>query len=143
MGSGVPKLRRLVPLLAAAALSAGCTGTPRLRIDGAEARLAPALPGACSIFMTIANAGDGDDALLDAQVDLPGAVTQIHAVREGRMVKSDRFVIPAKGVLELAPGGSHIMVFHLPEGSAVGGEFTLRLRFETSGEQRTSVRIGG
>jgi hypothetical protein len=93
--------------------------------------------------MTIANPGDGDDALVEARADVPGAVTQIHAVRDGRMVQSKKVVVPAGGVLELKPGGLHIMVFNLPKDSGAGYEFTLHLRFEKSGEKRTSVTISG
>jgi copper(I)-binding protein len=144
--ASTPRLRPVVRLLAVVALAAGvagCTGTPRIRIDEPEARLSPTFPGTCSIFMKIANPGDGDDALVDARVDLPGAVAQIHAVRDGRMVESGKIVVPANGMLELKPGGLHIMVFNLPKGSAAGDEITLRLRFETSGEKLTSVRIRG
>jgi copper(I)-binding protein len=126
-----------------AALAAGCSGTPRVRIDGAEARLSPMLEGVCAIFLTVSNVGDGDDALVEARADLPGAVTQLHAIRDGRMVPSDKLRVPARGVLELRPGGPHIMVFELPKGSGPGDEFALRLRFERSGEKRTTVRIRG
>jgi copper(I)-binding protein len=135
--------RRIGSLLATAALAACAGGAPRLRIDAPEARTSPMLVGACSIFMTIANAGEGDDALVDAVADVPGAVTQIHAVRDGRMVEQKKLVVPAGGALELRPGGLHIMVFNLPKDSGAGYEFTLRLRFERSGERRTSVRITG
>ena len=101
------------------------------------------LAGACSIFMTIANPGDGDDALVEARADVPGAVTQIHAVRDGRMVESAKLVVPAGGALELKPGSLHIMVFHLPKDSAAGFEFTLHLRFQRSGERQASVKITG
>jgi copper(I)-binding protein len=142
-----PSSRRLASLVAigaAAALGSGCSsGTPRLRIDAPEARLSPMLGGACSIFMTIANPGDGDDALVDARADVPGAVTQIHAVRDGRMVESKKLVVPAGGALQLKPGSLHIMVFNLPKDSAAGFEFTLHLRFQRSGEKQTSVRIIG
>ena len=135
---------RLAPLLAAVAIaSAGCSGAPLIRIDAPEARLSPMLEGVCSIFMTIANPGTGDDALVDARADVPGAVTQIHAVRDGRMVESKKLVVPAGGALELKPGSLHIMVFNLPKDSAAGFEFTLHLRFERSGEKLTSVRIIG
>ncbi len=141
-----PMSRRFAPLIAlgaVAALGGGCSGSPLIRIDGAEARLSPMLGGACSIFMTIANPGDGDDALVDARADVPGAVTQIHAVRDGRMVESKKLVVPAGGALELKPGSLHIMVFNLPKDSSAGFEFTLRLRFQRSGEKLTSVRIVG
>jgi copper(I)-binding protein len=137
---------RFAPLIAAGALAwsaAGCSGAPHIRIDGPEARLSPMLANVCAIFLTIANPGDGDDALVDARADVPGAVTQIHAVRDGRMVESGKLVVPAKGVLELKPGGLHIMVFNLPKDSGAGFEFTLHLQFQRSGEKRTSVRIRG
>jgi hypothetical protein len=114
-----------------------------VRIDGPEARLSPMLAGVCSIFMTIANAGTGDDALVEARADVPGAVTQIHAVQDGRMVERTKLVVPAGGVLELKPGGLHIMVFNLPKDTGAGFEFTLHLRFERSGERQASVRIRG
>ncbi len=147
MASSSPRFRRFPPLIAigaAAALAAGCSrGSPLIQIEAPEARLSPMVGSACSIFMTIANPGDGDDALVDARADVPGAVTQIHAVRDGRMVESKKLVVPAGGALELQPGSLHILVFNLPKDSAAGFEFTLRLRFQRSGERQTSVRITG
>jgi copper(I)-binding protein len=143
-----PRSRRIAALIALGAAAAlpvgwGCSGSPLIRIDAPEARLSPMLGGACSIFLTIANPGDGDDALVEARAELPGAVTQIHAIRDGRMVESKKLVVPAGGALELKPGGLHIMVFNLPKESSAGSEFTLHLRFQRSGERRTSVRITG
>ncbi len=146
MASSSTRSRRFASRLAiaaATALLAGCSGTPLIRIDAPEARLSPMLASACSIFMTIANPGDGDDALVEARADVPGAVTQIHALRDGRMVESDKLVVPARGALQLKPGGLHIMVFNLPKDSGAGFEFTLHLRFQRSGEKRASVRIVG
>ena len=143
MTHSAPKPHRVLSLLATGALCAGCSGSPSIRIDDPDARISPMLQGVCSIFMKIANPGDGDDALLEARADVPGAVTQIHAVRNGRMVQSDKLVVPAGGVLELRPGGLHIMVFNLPKDSGAGYEFTLHLRFQRSGEKTTAVRISG
>ncbi len=143
------KLTRLVPLLFVAALSpgaGGCSRAPRaarIEIAGQEARLSPMIVGVCSIFMKIENAGNGDDALLGASADLPGAIAELHDVKDGRMFRRDRTPLPANGVLELRPGGAHIMVFNLPKDAGIGYEFTLRLVFEKSGERRTSVRIVG
>lgn len=142
MASSRRKPGPLASLLALAASAAACSGTPRIRVEDAEARLSPMFSGVASIFMTIANAGDGDDVLLEAQVDAPGAIAQIHAVRDGRMVESGRLVVPANGSLALRPGGLHVMVFNLPRSLGPGDALALRLRFETSGETRTSVTIG-
>lgn len=141
-----PKLRLLVPSLALVSLAAGsaaCSGTPRIALDPPEARLSPMFMGVCSIFMKIANPGDGDDTLVDAQVDVPGATAQIHTFEHGRMVQAEKLVVPAKGALELRPGGPHIMLFNLPKDSGAGYTFTLRLRFERSGELQTPVKISG
>ncbi len=134
----------LAPLLLLTSLACGaaaCSGAPRIAVSGAEARLSPVLMGACSIFLRIENAGNGGDSLLGARIDVPGAVVEIHGVTDGRMVKRERIPVPANGVLELKPGGLHIMVFRLPKSAAAGYQFTLRLTFETTGERATPVRI--
>lgn len=137
---------RVLALLAMAVLCSGagtCSRAPRIEIGAVEARASPAILGVCSIFMRIENPGNADDVLLGAKVDVPGAITEIHEVRDGRMVRSGRLPVPAHGVLELRPGGLHIMVFHLPRDAGAGTELRLRLVFETSGEKLTSVRIRG
>lgn len=136
-------LPRLPALLLAGGILAGCSGAPRLEIGEPEARLSGSLAGVCAVFVRIANSGDRGDALVGASADLPGAVAEIHEVRGGRMVRSDRLPIPAGGSLELRAGGPHIMVFQLPPGAGAGRELGLRLLFERSGERRVSVRIGG
>jgi copper(I)-binding protein len=136
----------IAPILLLASLASGpvaCSRAPRIAIGGAEARLSPMLVGVCSIFLRIENAGNGDDRLLGARVDVPGAVAELHGMVDGRMVKSDRVPVPANGVLELKPGGLHVMVFRLPKSAGAGYEFTLRLAFEKTGERVTSVRIAG
>jgi copper(I)-binding protein len=130
-------------LAIAASAASGCSRAPRIEISGQKARLSPALLGVCSVFLRIANPGDGDDALVSASVDVPGTVTELHDVREGKMVRSERVIVPARGAVELRPGGLHIMVFKLPGEIGAGSELRLRLVFETSGEKVTSVQIGG
>ncbi|HEY6106048.1 MAG TPA: copper chaperone PCu(A)C [Anaeromyxobacteraceae bacterium] len=130
-------------LLALATLSAACSGTPQLAVAGQEARLSPVLLGTCSIFMRIENVGNGDDSLLGASVGIPGAVAELHGVRDGKMVKQDRVRIPARSAVALEPKGLHVMVFGLPRDAGPGFEFTLRLAFERTGEKVTSVRIAG
>ncbi len=137
---------RVPPLLAAVALSAaaaGCSGTPRIEIRGEKARLSPMFGGACSVFLEIANPGTADDALVEAAVDVPGAIAEVHDVRDGRMVRAPKVRIPASGLVDLRPGGLHIMIFNLPRDVRPGTELPLRLRFERSGERRTSVTIQG
>ena len=143
---GRPEMGALVFLLCMATpgISSGMGTSPRsplITIGGQEAMLSPVLLGVCSIFMRIENAGNGDDTLLSAKADVPGATTELHDVKDGKMIKRVKIPIPAKGGVELRPGGLHIMVFRLPKDMREGHEFTLRLVFERSGEKLVSIRI--
>ncbi len=137
------RVSRVMPLLlSAVAVAAGCDrGTPRIEVAAAEARLSPMLNGAAAIFAEIRNAGDGRDDLVAVRLDLPGAVAELHDVKDGRMVKADDVRIPAGGVVALRPGGLHVMVFRLPRDVAPGAELPVRLAFRRSGEVRVTARV--
>jgi copper(I)-binding protein len=140
----VPRVRVTVLAVALALLApAGCSGAPRIQLGEPEVRVSPSFTGVCAIFLRIENQGDGSDALVRASVDVPGTVTELHEVKDGKMHRRDRIPIAAGSVVELRPGGLHIMVFNLPRDLAAGRELELRLVFERSGEKVTSVRIAG
>ncbi len=131
-------------LVASSLMAAGiaaCSRVPHIEIEKQEARLSPALLRVCSIFLRIENSGNGDDKLVSARADIPGTITEIHDVKDGKMTKREEIPIPAKSTVELRPGGLHIMVFKLPEDARVGYEFRLGLVFERSGEKLLSVSI--
>jgi copper(I)-binding protein len=134
---------RALALAAAALASGACSGTPRIEVRQAEARLSTSFSNVCSIFLRIENPGDGADALVRAAVDAPGAIVELHDFENGRMLRRERVRVAARSVVELVPGGLHIMVFNLPKDRRPGQELTLRLVFETSGEKVTTVRIPG
>ena len=133
-------LLSIVSSLMAAGIGA-CSRVPHIEIEKQEARLSPVLLGVCSVFLRIENSGNGDDKLVGARVDIPGTITEVHDVRDGKMIKREEIPIPAKSAVELRPGGLHIMVFKLPEHARVGYEFRLGLVFERSGEKLLSVSI--
>ncbi len=128
-------------LAAFAAGASACGGTPRLEIAAVQAHLSPTFGGAASIFAEIRNRGDGRDTLVGARVDLPGAIAELHEVKDGRMVRADEVTVPANGVVALRPGGLHVMVFRLPREAAAGTALPLRLSFRRSGELRAEARI--
>ncbi len=131
-----------VAALVLAALAVGCARPPQIELGAGEAHLSSMFGGACAVFLEIRNTG-GRDALVGARVDVPGAIAEVHDVRDGRMVRAERVTVPANGVLELKPGSLHILVFKLPRDARAGSELTLRLHFEKSGEKSTSLRIQG
>ncbi|HWR57447.1 MAG TPA: copper chaperone PCu(A)C [Thermodesulfovibrionales bacterium] len=120
----------------------GCSERfPKIRVEGQQAKTSPMLLGVCAVFMRIDNTGDGEDNLISAGVDIPGAVTEIHDIEEGKMIRRERIHIPAKSTVVLRPMSFHIMVYKMPKDTREGYEFTLRLVFEKSGEIIIPVRI--
>ena len=129
-------------ILSGIAMGMGSTPKyPQIKIDGQEARLSPMMLGVCSIFLKIENSGNGSDTLLNANVGIPGSVTEIHDVKDGRMVKAEKIHIPSGKTVELKPRGLHIMVFKMPKDITEKYEFTLHLMFEKSGEKQVHVKF--
>ncbi len=140
------RLSAFSPLFAAAALclaiaSNGCSSQPpQVTIENPSAELSPDLWGVCSVFMTIRNEG-GRDAVDSVTVSVPGALVELHDVKERRMVKVRSFSVPGHGSAELKPGGPHIMVFNMPKNMREGTNVELTLHFERSGERKVPVRL--
>jgi len=130
-----------VVLVALLAAGAGCTSQPpQITIEGQYADLSPVFIGAGSVFLKARNTG-GRDALVGAAVAVPNAVIELHDVKDGRMVRVDKIVIPARETTDLRPGGHHIMIFNMPRTVQEGSELTLTLRFERSGEKQVPIRF--
>jgi copper(I)-binding protein len=120
---------------------AGCISQPpQITIEGQYANLSPIFIGAGSVFFKIKNTG-GRDALVGATVAIPNAVIELHDVKEGRMVRVDKIVVPSRETTDLKPGGHHIMIFNMPRTVQEGSELTLTLRFERSGEKQVPIRF--
>lgn len=118
-------------------------GTPRIIVEGQEARFSPVILGVGSIFMRIENSGNGGDTLIKARAGIPGAIVELHDVEDGRMVKREKFEIPSRDIVEMKPRGPHIMVFNIPRNIKAGDEFRLYLTFKRSGEKEVPVRFAG
>ena len=116
---------------------------PRIDIQAPEAKLSPVILGSASVFMSISNAGESEDTLTEARVDIPGAVAEIHDMKDGKMVKAEKIRIPSKNIVQLKPGGLHIMIFKMPEDIKEGYEFKMHLVFEKSGERQINVKLKG
>lgn len=128
-------------LLVILVAGAGCTSQPpQVAIEGQYANLSPMFIGAGSVFLKVRNSG-GRDALVGAAVAVPNAVIELHEVKDGRMVRVDKIVIPSRETTDLRPGSHHLMIFNMPRTVQEGSELTLTLRFERSGEKRVPVRF--
>lgn len=134
------RLALLLGMIAGSACLRGA-GPSEITVEGATAVGSPVFVGVGSVFMKIKNTGRGDDLLLAAGVELPGALVELHDTKDGKMVKQERIEIPAGGAVELRPGGLHLMVFRMPTSLKAGDVFTVILSFEKAGNVPVPVRV--
>lgn len=85
-------------------------------------------------YMIIQNNGNHDETLTSVQTDVAG-ITHLHrtAVENdlAQMTPLSDLRIPARGKLELRPGGDHVMLSDLKSALLPGQKVTLRLKFES------------
>ena len=134
-------------LLGAALLLASCSkaGDPDIQIADAWARETVAGQTSTAAYMTIRNAGSGDDRLIAVTAPAP-ANAMLHASESSGGISRMRemgsgLAIPAKSSVELKPGGSHVMITGLAAALPEGAQLDLRLNFEKSGERRVAVPV--
>jgi hypothetical protein len=115
----------------------------QVQIENAWARATP--PGAkiAAGYMTIRNAGAADKLV---SVSSPAAEkVETHVtIKDGdvsRMREVKGYAVPAKGTLELTPGGSHLMLVNIKAPLKEGDKVPLVLRFEKAGEVKTELAV--
>jgi copper(I)-binding protein len=95
----------------------------------------PAMGGTGAVFMTLVNEGREPDRLVAAQADVAETVEIHQTTMEGdvmRMQPVSFIEVPARGEVELKPGGYHVMLIGLRRDLAVGDRFPVTLTFEKS-----------
>ncbi|OGW43388.1 MAG: hypothetical protein A2X57_04960 [Nitrospirae bacterium GWD2_57_8] len=131
----------IVPAAASMIPAIGCTNkAPDIRIEKASAQVSPAMLGVASVFMNIVNSG-GKDVLLSSKTDVKGTVTELHDIKDGKMVKVERIDVPSSGIGQLKSGSLHIMIFNLPKDLKPGSSIRLVLVFEKAGEMALTVAM--
>lgn len=146
MGSPAP--RRIVAILVVALIVAGCAGAgggQGVTVENSFARPSPSEGGNGGAFMTIVNSNEAPDRLISAQSAASKAV-ELHETTEEDGVMKMRpvpggFEIPAKGRLELEPGGKHLMLIGLTAPLTAGQEIEITLVFEKAGALTVKVPI--
>jgi copper(I)-binding protein len=128
----------VVFLLGGAACS---SGVPQILVEEPEAKLSPVILGVASVFMKIVNSGNGDDRLLSARTDIPGAMTELHDEKDGKMTTITSMDVPANSTLVLGPAGKHIMLFRIPRTMKAGTELRIILTFKRSGERTVIMTL--
>ena len=95
--------------------------------------------------MTLRNKSAQPDRLIGVASPVAAKVeTHIH-VKDGeilRMREVKSFDIPAKGSLELKPGGAHLMLVDIKAALKEGDKVPVTLKFERAGERTVDFHVG-
>jgi copper(I)-binding protein len=147
------KLVPVIVLVAVVLAACGAPAAPQIRAEDVWSRPAVAMGdagesaesgsetgqgmgGTGAVFMVLANDGQEADRLVGAKTDV-AKVVEIHETRmEGDVMKMqmlpDGLEVPARGEVQLKPGGYHVMLIGLQRNLEVGDQFAVELLFEKS-----------
>jgi len=94
-------------------------------------------------YVTIANEGGTADALIGVDADFPRVMLHRSTEEDGvmRMRHVDEISLPAGELVELAPGGYHVMFMGLSEPLEAGDEVPATLRFENAGDLEIMFKV--
>lgn len=136
-------IRTLLPL-ALVGLAACTPAKPDIVVTDVWARAVAPGQTTGAAYLTITNNGDAADKLIGAKASLSQS-SSLHASRTANgvvaMAPVESVDIPAKGKVELAPGGTHLMIMDLRVPMTAGERFFVDLKFEKSGARTASGTI--
>jgi copper(I)-binding protein len=137
----------ILMLLVISVSACGGSKGPDIKISNPWARPSPKMATSGAAYMIIENKGGEDDTLIGAESNVSND-TEIHEmvvdennVMHMKPVEGQRLTIPAKGKVELKPGGYHIMLINLKHQLKEGEIVHLTLQFEKSGEMKVEAPV--
>ena len=95
-------------------------------------------------YMIIRNKSGSGDRLLSVTSPAAARVETHVAVKDGdimRMREVKGYQVPAKGALELKPGGAHLMFIEIRQAFKEGETIAATLRFERAGEVKVQLHV--
>ena len=143
-------MSRLIALAAAAAVMAGVPALAHtvargdLTLSALELRASLGRNPNTGGYLTVENRGAQADALIAARCACARAVelhTMSHVGGVMRMDKVASLAVPARGRLELKPGGAHVMFLGLKQPLKAGTDVPVTLRFRRAGEVTTMFHV--
>lgn len=128
--------------------AAAAQAPPALIASQAWVREAPASRPTSAAYLVLENTSTADLVVVSAST--PAAkVAELHEMRDEdgkmRMRKVEKLVVPAKGRLELKPGGLHVMLFELTGALEAGKRVPLAFTLADGSTLKVDaeVRAGG
>ncbi len=150
VGRGLQAARRAGLAVACALLMAtAATGQPAVLRAGAlelsEARIPSPPAEVAALYLRVVDTGSGGDRLVGASATVARRCMLHRTVEHEGMVHmqpaEDGLAVPAGGVLQLAPGGAHVMLMGLSRRLAAGDRVAVELRFERAGRVMLDVPV--
>lgn len=121
-------------------------GVP-LKIENAWLQAVPPVAEATAAYMRITNLGQSPLKLIGASAPIAAKIEPMITTRQERsgeevmgMKSVESLEIPPGGVLELKPGGNHLMITGLTSHPKEGERVKLTVRF-APGDQRLDVEV--
>ncbi|MEV4559870.1 copper chaperone PCu(A)C [Kitasatospora sp. NPDC049285] len=131
IGSGLAAVLTAGTVVVACQSSDGSAAAPRLSVADPYIPL-PATPGGMGAgYLTVRNEG-GADRLLKVTSPAAASVT-MHRSTDSSMEEVTALEVPAHGTLDLARGGTHLMIMDWAKPPALGEELELDLQFAKAG----------
>lgn len=133
----------VAPMAPATPLPAPVAG--ELTLVDVRARAAPLEGGNSAAYLLVLNGRDEAVRLLSAASDVAAAVELHETINDNGVMKmeprAEGFEIPAGGVLELKPGGKHVMLLGLAAPLEAGDSVDLTLTFDTGEELKVRAPV--
>lgn len=120
-------------------------GAESIKVSDPWVRAVPHVSSVTAVYMVIENTGDKDDKLTGVNT-AASKYSEIHTTSIDKhnvasMLKVDSLPVPSGGILELKPGGSHIMLRELHSPVKAGEKIEIDLLFEKSGTIRIEAEV--
>lgn len=123
----------------------GALGAESIKVSDPWVRAVPPVSSVTAVYMIIQNTGDADDKLTGVRTDASKYsdihTTSIDEYNVASMLKVDSLPLPSGEILELKPGGSHIMLRELYSPVKLGDKVEIDLLFEKSGTIRIEAEV--
>jgi periplasmic copper chaperone A len=140
-------ITRLVFLFLCCISSVAIAGNRPIKIEGAWLQAVPPVADATAAYMKITNLGQTPLQLVGASSPIAAKIEPMITTRSNRngqeimgMEGVEHLEIPAGGVLELKPGGNHLMVMGLVSHPKEGDHVRFSVRF-APGDQQIDVDV--
>ncbi len=139
-------MKRIAILFLCFMLTASAAWAKDVAVSDGWARASAGVNGVGAAFLTIHNMSSNADKLVSASTPVAKtAELHSHAEMNGVMTmrKVESIEVGAGQMVELKPGGYHVMLFSLQKPLTEGDAFPLTLVFEKAGAVTVDVHVSG